>query len=310
MSANDDLFKAMGMFTEGVQDLQRNRSLDAAMQQVNAIKTSELDESKQRAAVQQVSNELSANLFKYGAQPAAIEQLRNSLSPQYKNPAEMIAMGATTGNESLIQAGQKADIAATAGDMAKLKYTSDQAMKLQQLKGQQEMQTQAIKNMGTEGKLPVNEVVDKFSTALSAEKGLKSMLVEMKKSPGLVGPIDQLAPKTRAKFDAKFAHFRTKSKQLFDQYRVAVTGAGASTSELKMLEESFPVGNETEDAYKAKTEAALEMGRNLLSSRADALEASGYRTSGLRALLNKGQAPNLKVDSSNEPAWAQFRKSR
>lgn len=104
MPGNDDLFTALKMFRDGAQQLSTQRAITAATEQVNQVKQTELDEHKQRAAIQQISNGMVAQLAGIGAPATTIAQVAGALGPkEYANSNQMNADALLTGNTSLAQ---------------------------------------------------------------------------------------------------------------------------------------------------------------------------------------------------------------
>ncbi len=226
MAGNETLLKAMGMFAEGVQDLQRNRSLDAAMQQVNEIKSSELDESKQRAAVQQVSNELATNLFKFGAQPAAIEQMRSMFAgPQYKTSQEAAIAGSLMGGKqggALLEAAKQADIAGQSGNMAQLQQQEGIASRLQDKKFAQAKELASMKGRAAPKPGPGDK---EFAT--NVEVGLKEA-TKLENTIKKFGGFEFMNPEATADLSASSYQLAINYAKIVDPASVAREGEVAA----------------------------------------------------------------------------------
>jgi hypothetical protein len=101
--------------------------------------------------------------------------------------------------------------------------------------------------------------------ALQAKAAADAIRALMKKYPDLesyVGPLDSvggwLAKKTGLQ-STEAANIRSTLGRLFDQYRVAVTGAGAGVKEMAALEENVPNATDTLDAIMGKLQTSDEI---------------------------------------------------
>jgi hypothetical protein len=297
MAGNDELFKALSMFQSGVKDLQTSRVITQANEAVAQVKATEANEQKQRAQLQTISNQLVAQMAGMGVPATTMATVAGAIGPkQFANGDQAILEGQMTGSNWLTEMGKKANTAAKADDIMMRNnefahqdkmaaYNRDTQLMLAGLKGE--------KGSKSQGHITDTQI-NAITQALATEKGFADLVGQVDKDPGVIfgltGPIDAAASMLGRgnSWDKEYGRFQMKSKQLFNAYRSAVTGAGASEKEIKMLEESFPTGKETADIYKEKVAAVLEMGRNVLNSRLSVLEASGKDTSKLKALIGAG----------------------
>jgi hypothetical protein len=144
--AFDEIKDALDMFKTNVRELQMSRSLASANEQVAQIKSSELDEHKQRAALQQVSNSLVMQMAQYGAPATTIAQVAGAIGPrQYNSPAEAAIEGSLSGNKDLVNAAAQADVAAQTGNLLQLQAQQAAANAMQDKKFAQAKALQGAK---------------------------------------------------------------------------------------------------------------------------------------------------------------------
>lgn len=119
MAGNDDLFKALQMFSQGVKEYQIQSAVGQANQFVQQIKAADLNEQQKRAALQDLSNQLVSQMAGMGAPATQVAQVAGAIGPkQFASPDQAILEGTLTGNNALVDMGVKADKAATANTMA------------------------------------------------------------------------------------------------------------------------------------------------------------------------------------------------
>lgn len=106
--AMDDLYKALQMFGDGVQQLQTSRAIGAANDQVQQIHASEASEQAKRAQLQQIANGLTAHLAQLGTPATTMQAVAGAIGPkQYANANDMNRDALLTGNSQLGQEAQK-----------------------------------------------------------------------------------------------------------------------------------------------------------------------------------------------------------
>ena len=302
---SDNLFEAMKMFQQGVREFSFTNALNQANDAVRQVKESTLKDVEKNSQLQQIANQMVGYMATQGLPATTIQQISQSLAPPR---AASLVDALRSGDTATVSAYTEADKIQKEDEIKQMQKKAEIDAEAQGRLFEQQQKLAYIKENGkTAGKTVTDDQVNKISNVLAAEKGFQGLLSQLAKDKSLVGPLDQAAPQLRAKFDKKFAKFKTQSKRLFDQYRQAITGAGASVQELKLLEQSFPVGDETEDAYKAKVAATLEAGQQILQSKMGVLSAAGYYTSGLEQLIGGGTKPQTPAGT---PDWVGFIKKR
>lgn len=291
MAENDELFTALKMFKAGVQEYSLSRALAGANQQVQEIKGAQMKEEEKRNALQSLSNQLVMQMGAIGAPVSQIQAMAGAIAPkQFANADQVMLEGRLTGSNYLMEQGKAASMDANANNL-QMQHDSQKFQSNQQAK--QIASNEKIAGMHYGGQKAASKLTDTqinaFTNAIAQEKEFTKLIGEVEENPGLVGPLDANLPGRGKYYGKDFAKFKVKMKQLFNQYRTAVTGAGASVGELKMLMEAFPDGSESEDVFKEKAAAAMEIGRTVLSARTDVLEAAGKDVSKLRDVISAGQ---------------------
>jgi len=125
--------------------------------------------------------------------------------------------------------------------------------------------------------LPVSAVdkIQKIDDQLIQGEDLINQAVS---DPSLTGIINGRIP-MREWASPKFASFKAQSGRFFDAYRVAITGAGATDTERKDLQQNTPVITDPPKVYQAKMMKFLETGRRIRARYIRNLGKSGRDTS-------------------------------
>ena len=99
-----DLYQALQMFSQGVNQLQTQRAITSANEQVQQIRASEASEADKRNALQQISSGLVSHLAGMGTPATTLAAVADSIGPrQYANANQMNADALLTGNQALAQ---------------------------------------------------------------------------------------------------------------------------------------------------------------------------------------------------------------
>lgn len=106
--SNDELFRAFGMFQEGVQKYATSAAIGAAADQVNQLNNSTVDEMAKRTELNKVGQSLSLHLSQIGAPVSQIEQAVGAVKPTpFKNANDMYLTGLQTGSKQVQDLAQK-----------------------------------------------------------------------------------------------------------------------------------------------------------------------------------------------------------
>lgn len=107
---------------------------------------------------------------------------------------------------------------------------------------------------------PSDKQIEAFADIDNASSDLNNILVQLGSNSNWTGPVDGRIPDMLTSQDQ--AAWRSAVGKYKDAYRKAVTGAGASASEIARLETRLPSETDTFDNFKAKAaEAQKELAR-------------------------------------------------
>lgn len=98
----DDLFKALQMFSQGVQQGATLQAVNEANVQMQQINQAQIDESQKRVALQNLGNELALRMTGTGANAAQVEQAFRAVTPQQFGSVEQMQLeGELSGKKQL-----------------------------------------------------------------------------------------------------------------------------------------------------------------------------------------------------------------
>ena len=147
MAGNQELFEALQMFQQGVQQAATsNAVLDATanMQQINSQIT---DEAQKRQALDQLSRYTALRLTGAGANGSQIQAAFNSIAPQQFGSAEQMQLeGMASGNQFLTDTSSKIIGERRKAAIDQLKLQNQLEMKRDQAKFDNELTLQGMKN--------------------------------------------------------------------------------------------------------------------------------------------------------------------
>lgn len=148
MAGNDELFKAFGMFQQGLQQYATSSAIGDAADQVRQLNSQTTNELERRQKVSEVGNNLALHLNAIGAPAGQIASTMQSIMPsQIKDANDLYLQGAMLGDKgkqlsAMAPEAQKFQMrpdlakieASNAGDMAKQRLMGQQAIDLERLK--------------------------------------------------------------------------------------------------------------------------------------------------------------------------------
>lgn len=276
MSYLDDMYKAMDIFTEGTRQLAVTNRINEATQQVNELQKNEMDLLKRNAQQMNIAKQLSLQMTQAGAPMSHVQQVYSMFAPEQLNTsadAERMAAQAT----DPAQANQYLKVAKSLGDleanrakrMAEAKEEPQTAGRIKEIEAQGMEQRRAIEKQHTLGmnapklRPMAPSTINKINDVDKAINGAENILAEFNSNPDAkdyVGPgnVMGIVPFFKSLNDANFASFKAKIGQDFDQYRIAVTGAGAGKQEIDKLEGNRPNIKDTPEAFALKYKGILE----------------------------------------------------
>lgn len=303
MAGNQELFQALSMFKDGVKELQFANALRGANQQVQEIKGSALKEEEQRAALSQVANSLTMQMAAGGIPATTIQQVAGAVGPRrFTSPGEMAMEGVLSNNPRMIEGARQADLASQAGNIEQARQAQEFQAKQNQLNRDNALQLAGMKG-ATKGQLSTKEV-EKIQEYDQVHIAGQSLLDKLAENSSLVGPIAGRVP-GRSLLDPDFDTFRSQSGQFFDKYRVAVTGAGASPGELKMLEKNIPSITDPPENFKKKMGTMLKIGEMVKRRWLQNLKKAGRRTEAFEETTT--ETPSIPSGGQpSQPDWSSY----
>jgi hypothetical protein len=304
MAGNSELFTALQMFNQGVQQAATSSAISEATQQVGQIQSQIQDAGQQRQALDSLSKQLALRLTGVGAPAAAIQQAMQAVGPkQYGSVAEMQMDAALTGNPFLKETSKSLMDQATKSakqmklfehglDMDKLGAQGMNALQLQMLKGQADKQ--AASKITADELAKLNAVDEQLGFGRDLLKRMESGEALI---PGasFVGP---MSGRTDTVLNPDKAAFQADLGRFFDAYRQAVTGAGASEKEIERLETRMPQPTDTAGVFKRKMEYLLKYAQDKKNVQIKNWGLTGRDVGGLlQGMKAEQQAKQAKIQS-------------
>lgn len=302
MAGNSELFQALQMFNQGVQQAATTSAINDATAAVGQIHSQIQNEGQQRQALDQLSKQLALRLTGVGAPAAAIQQAMQAVGPkQYGSVAEMQMDAALTGNPYLKSTAKSLQDQATQAskqmklfehglDMDKLNAQGMNSLQLQMLKSQADKQAASKITADELGKLnAVDEQLNFGRDLLKRMQGGEAAI------PGasFVGPF---SGRTDTVLNPEKAAFQADLGRFFDAYRQAVTGAGASEKEIERLETRMPQPTDTAGVFKRKMEYLLKYAEDKKNIQIKNWGLTGRDVSGLlQGMKAEQQAKQQKI---------------
>lgn len=157
--AMQDLFQALQMFQQGVQQAAVYNGVNNATAQMQEIQKAAVDEGQKRQQLQQLSNETALRLTGLGASGVQIKSAFDAIAPQNFGSAEQMQLeGALSGNQQLQQVsgdiiGGRAKAAANAEDL-----DFKRKLLLQDRQMQQQLEIERMKLAKDQPKLSADEL--------------------------------------------------------------------------------------------------------------------------------------------------------
>ncbi len=281
--SNADLYQALQMFQQGTQQAAIAGAVNDATAAMGDIHSGITKEADQRKALKQLSDQTALRLTGLGASGTQIQSAFNAIAPQNFGSVEQMQIEGDLSGSPLLQSTSTNILKRRQqAVMAEKQYEANLKMQLQQQEIAGKFGLQAQKAGLDKKELKTDEWKQLDATAASLTQGQDIMksFNSLDKStffprtgPGADIPGIETANPERAQFNMQVG-------QWFDQYRHAVTGAGAQASELAMLEKNVPSLKDNPNAFKAKLETALNIGQRVHERQLRTLKASGRDVAG------------------------------
>lgn len=284
----DNFFQALGMFEKATQEYAVKSGIDDATKIVQGITSqTEMDLNQKYAMQKQVGNQLQSHLAGLGAPQSQIAAAVGAVAPPDITTVEgarQLAAQAQTPQERMEALKlEKANADAVgrnnlAAKQPLMQEEQDFRSKEQQKDRDLQWQIANLKANGQkDGKpIPASELakLNSADATLTSLASVKQQLATMKDEIGPVSGIDLIKSWRKPEFGA----FKMQVGQLFDSYRIAVTGAGASTGELEKLRQNTPTVKDPPDLFESKMLRWENTVKQIENSRLKRLKQIGYHT--------------------------------
>jgi hypothetical protein len=276
--AMQDLFQAMQMFKQGVQELQTSRVISGANEAVQQIKSSEMDEQQQRAELSSLANQMTMNLAQLGTPATTIQQIAGAIGPRrFSNPAEAAMEGAISGDQKLMDAAAQADLASQAGNIQQASNQQAWQTKENELNRQLQRDLKAMDmRQDQQGKQKEQKQADTdFGTNVKAAlKGLNDLEKTIKED----GNFEFWNEKSKAKLEQAQYDLAIKYAKIVDPTSVAREGEVAAAQKYML-----PLGFGTRNSLSL---AAIKEFKNKIAETVKARAAT--KAEGNAPLPNSG----------------------
>lgn len=254
MSMND-LFTALNMFKQGVDDIHTARVMEDANRQVQQIKSSELNEQQQRAQLSALSDQLVMRMAGLGVPATTIAQAASAVAPKvFANPDQAILEGKLTGSHYLQESGQEA------ARLARQDEIQQQGIQRAWQSRENELNRKAAVEAAQTKATNLRGLTDGEVLRLTEQENVFQMgddlAMKAKGNPKLIGILAGRI-KGREALDPEFAAFKADVGRFFDKYRLATTGQGAGQQEMEMLTQRVAQESDSPEAFQAKLTSYL-----------------------------------------------------
>lgn len=286
--SNDELFKALGMFESGVRKAAVTSAINNAHQEVEQLNQQQMGLLEKRQAQTQMANGLAMKLAGFGADATQINAAVGAVGPAaVKNADDMYQQATMAGDE-------KAVGLATKMKTFEAKNQIDMQEDSQSFQGSENQKNRdnALEIAGLKssklGKPIPTPQMKKFDEIDRQQIQLDSLLedINTRGADKFLGPVASTNwMGLRGHLDPEYGKFTMKLKQTFDDYRIAVTGAGAGPTELKMLEKSMITKEDSPETIRGKIAELQKIGALVRNKKAKRLKSLGYNIGDLEADL-------------------------
>jgi hypothetical protein len=291
--------EALNRFQQGAQQLGAAQTLAAANDQIQSIKTQIGDGIKQRQALGTVAQQLVMQLAGQGMNASQVANVASAITPkQYGSVDQLEIDAALSGDPGLAGVAKNLEDIRAKREDAKQQAMFRRQQALEQMQTDRALAIAGIKQQGAGKDLTTSEV-EKLSNLESAGQAftrIEQLVTQNKDLIGIfTGPLSDISQ--RDKWSPKYAQFKSELGQQLDAYRTAITGAGASEKEIKMLMSRLPSGNESYETFVAK----LRQVQNIMATKRKTLESS-LRKAG-RKMGGFGQESSSSTNKDAGPGF-------
>lgn len=298
MSSTSEMLAAFDSLANAVTDIRVGNAIQKASKEAEGIrKNQKLSEFEQIEAQQSMASSTAAAIMAMGGNAAQAQQARLALAPNIPDQQMNLLRG--TGKKTLAEAQMHLVEEADKRDLAK----EERAFKRQKmLQDDQQAHAKALEGIKASGKAgkPISAPISKQLTELKDNLDqLKRLRADFDKNKGAVGVIDSMKtdklpafqiPGTELQLNpfalnTQEAVYRKDASDFFNQYRKWITGAAASVTELKGLEQAIPTVSDRQDVFSGTLDMHIKKVEEALVTRLKILKAQGRDTEDLEDVL-------------------------
>lgn len=257
-----NLKSGFDMFKEGVQAIGTSEAVNEATTQVQEVIASAESDRKKQSLIFNIGRSLASQFMAMGKDPR--EAQTALMAYQAQDPIAQQDYDAERRMQEL-----------------KVREAGEDRRLRMQLSAQERIAD--LRAGAKEGKVIAPETLTKFADFQSAHNSLVDIAQKLEKDPGVQGwwstapGVGAVTRAGRRAFDQEYIEFQTKLQNDFNQYRVAITGAGASEKELAALERVRPNESDTPPALRAKIKTWINLGKQIGETRVKSFASGGYQ---------------------------------
>ncbi len=265
MPTVDEMMKAFGAFTEGVQGLAVTKGINDAHAEVQTLKDMQIDDMAKRQQQEMIAKQLAMKLTAAQASPTQMQGAMSAFMPeQIKNSADAFRVAASRPGdgsvgkygEQLFQAEQRDDIAKSERQFENQSGLSEQ--QYQQQRKLLQMQIDAGKfDKAAAARSLTSSDTDKITKIDGLISSANDIMDKFQNDPSVAGAVSRKnwlpgVQAFKSMTDADFASFKAQVGQDFDKYRTVVTGASSGPAEMRLLMANRPSMDDSPAAFAKK----------------------------------------------------------
>jgi hypothetical protein len=292
----DDLFKALSMFQQGVQQYQMQSAIGQAHDYVTQVRQSDLDDRAKRAELHAVSNELVARMAGMGAPATTLQAVGGAFAP-WEDPLDVEARRQKREDQLLEKKHEF--------EMAKLNKQLDAQLEAAGMKA------------GKPAPMTTGEIERITEAETTIDIG-SDLINTVKDNQNLLSLLNGTAAGTvRKRYSADFAKFDGRLRRFFNAYKFATTGAAASDKEMEDLKKAIATSSDSPESFLANLRGYMDEAQSKRTGYIANLKAANKRVDKFSPTYTpKGlgkqsaEAPQFKVQTLRDKATGQLRKAK
>lgn len=312
MASIDDIVKAFGAFSDGVNSAAVYSGIHQAKDQVELINAQQIGELEKRQAQEALSNDLALRLGALGTPVSQIQSAQQAIAPQpIKTAVDAFNLGAQKGDQEMIKFATIMQEFEQQPNADQRKFTSSENEKKSQLQrdlagtraNQQAAQTEKLKPVSTTEFKMLNDA----AKARDRLVRLLGQTIDIEKSTKLGKPVmlndsalkfvslsNNLPGVKQAKTltDPKFAEYQRELLEAFQEYKLKVTGAASTDKESEEIKKQTPNMSATADVFLGSLLGGIQTGLTIEEGAVTRLGQSKRDVSAFRQSLDQHSGIN------------------